>query len=75
MHVASACRNIFLDNDPVETVILSQLNELKTLAMRSGYAIGIGHPYPETARAIESFLRDIKKSDISMVYISSLIPA
>jgi len=75
LHVATAYRNIFLDNNPVEPAILSQLNELKTLAMRSGYAIGIGHPYPETARAIQSFLRVLKKSDISMVYISRLIPA
>ncbi len=75
LHVATAYRNIFLDNNPVEPAILSQLNELKKLAMRSGYAIGIGHPYPETARAIQSFLRDLKKSDISMVYISRLIPA
>ena len=75
LHVASAYRNIFLDNDPVESIILSQLNELKKLALSSGYAIGIGHPYPETARAIQSFLKGLKKSDISMVYISSLIPA
>jgi polysaccharide deacetylase 2 family uncharacterized protein YibQ len=75
LHVATACRNIFLDNDPMESIILSQLNELKRLAIRSGYAIGIGHPYPETARAIRSFLKGLKKSNISMVYISSLIPA
>jgi polysaccharide deacetylase 2 family uncharacterized protein YibQ len=75
MHVATACRNIFLDNDPVESIILSQLYELKRLALSSGYAIGIGHPYPETARAIQSFLKGLKKSNISMVYISSLIPA
>jgi len=75
LRVATARRNIFLDNDPVESIILSQLNELKRLALSSGYAIGIGHPYPETARAIQSFLKGLKKSNISMVYISSLIPA
>ena len=74
LHVATACRNIFLDNNPAEPAILSQLNELHKVAMRSGYGIGIGHPYPETARAIQSFLRGLKKSDISMVYISRLIP-
>jgi polysaccharide deacetylase 2 family uncharacterized protein YibQ len=72
--VATACRNIFLDNNPVESAIISQLNDLKKLAMRSGYGIGIGHPYPETARAIQSFLKGLKKSDFSMVYISHLIP-
>jgi len=74
LHIATACRNIFLDNDPQESVILSQLNKLKALAKRSGYAIGIGHPYLETARAIDSFVTGLKDSDISMVHISRLIP-
>jgi len=38
LRVATARRNIFLDNDPVESIILSQLNELKRLALSSGYA-------------------------------------
>ena len=73
LHIATACRNIFLDNKREESVILSQLNKLKTLAMYSGYAIGIGHPYPETAKAINSFQGDLKASDISLVHISRLI--
>jgi polysaccharide deacetylase 2 family uncharacterized protein YibQ len=75
LHMATACRNIFLDNRPHEPAILSQLDRLKSLAIRSGYAIGIGHPYPETASAIDSFLRGLNKEEISMVYISCLIPA
>lgn len=75
LNIATACRNVFLDNYPVETDILSQLYKLKKHAMRSGHAIGIGHPYPETARAIESFKRVLKESGISMVHISRLIPA
>jgi polysaccharide deacetylase 2 family uncharacterized protein YibQ len=74
LHMATACRNIFLDNRPQEPAILSQLDKLKSLAIRSGYAIGIGHPYPETASAIDSFLRGMSKQEISMVYISCLIP-
>jgi uncharacterized protein len=75
LNVAAACRNIFLDNYPDESAILSQLNKLKRLAMRSGYAIGIGHPFPETASAINSFQKGLKESDISLVHISRLIPA
>ena len=74
LNIASARRNVFLDNLPEKSAILSQINRLKKLAISSGYAIGIGHPYPETAGAIECFVSDLKESTISMVHISSLIP-
>ncbi len=75
LNMATARRNIFLDNRPQEPSVLSQLDKLKSLAIRSGYGIGIGHPYPETARAINSFLKGLSKQEISMVYISCLINA
>jgi polysaccharide deacetylase 2 family uncharacterized protein YibQ len=75
LNITTACRNIFLDNLPEKPAILTQLNKLKRLAVSSGHAIGIGHPYPETAAAIECFLKELNNSAISMVHISSLIPA
>ncbi|MFC1867131.1 divergent polysaccharide deacetylase family protein [Thermodesulfobacteriota bacterium] len=75
LHMATACRNLFLDNYPEESAILSQLCKLKELAIRSGHAIGIGHPYPETAKAIDSFQKGLKGPGVSMVHISRLIPA
>lgn len=75
LHIATACRNFFLDNNREESIILSQLNKLKTHAMNSGYAIGIGHPYPETAKTIASFKSDLNTSDINLVHISRLIHA
>jgi len=73
LHMAAAFRNIFLDNCSEETAILSQLHKLKAHALRFGHAIGIGHPFPETASAIRHFLTDLRGSDISMVHISHLI--
>ena len=75
LNMATACRNIFLDNLPEKSAILTQLNRLKRLAVSSGYAIGIGHPHPETAAAIECFINGLNSSAISLVHISSLIPA
>jgi polysaccharide deacetylase 2 family uncharacterized protein YibQ len=75
LDIAAAYRNLFLDNYREEPAILSQLHKLKRLAMRSGYAIGIGHPYPETAGAINRFKGALDESDISMVHISSLMPS
>jgi len=75
LNVAAACRNIFLDNVPELSAIMEQLDKLKTLSLRSGYAIGIGHPFSETAAAITLFKERLLDSNIKMVKISSLIPA
>ncbi len=73
LRLATACRNIFLDNDPSESVILSQLFKLKRYAYAYGYAIGIGHPYIETAKAISQFLQTFEKPDLCLVHISKLL--
>lgn len=73
MNISAAVRNIFLDNKQDKSFILLQLNKLKMIALRSGYAIGIGHPYPETAQAIRLFYQSLKKTGITLVQISSLM--
>jgi uncharacterized protein len=75
LQVAAARRNIFLDNIEDVSAILAELNKLKAFAERVGYAIGIGHPYPETAEAIALFKVGLVDSNIRMVKISDLIPA
>jgi len=73
LHMATACRNIFLDNRPYKSCILSQLNRLKAHARKYGRAIGIGHPYPETVDILGRFLRNIKDSGYSFVHVSRLL--
>ena len=73
LHIHAAFRNIFLDNHIEESAILSQLRKLKRHAFKYGRAIGIGHPFPETARAIDHFLRDQRDSGLSFVHISRVI--
>jgi len=74
LNVAVAKRNIFLDSVLDVSAILGQLDKLKARALRTGYAIGIGHPFPETAKAIELFRASLNDSNIQMVNISSIIP-
>jgi hypothetical protein len=75
LHMPTACRNIFLDNQLEEQAILRQLHRLKQIALTYGHAIGIGHPFPETAHAIGLFLkRDLPKTGLSLVYASNLVP-
>jgi polysaccharide deacetylase 2 family uncharacterized protein YibQ len=72
-HMPAASRNIFLDNVHDEESILSQLLKLKKYALRYGRAIGIGHPFSVTARAIRRFSSALKDSDISLVHVSSVL--
>lgn len=74
LNVAAAKRNIFLDRVPVVSSITGQLEKLKARARKTGSAIGIGHPYPETAEAIALFKKGLIDSNIRMVKMSSLIP-
>ena len=73
LNMDAACRNIFLDNIPEENTILSQLEKLKSYALRHGSAIGIGHPYRQTAQAVARFLEDFHAAGISLVQVSEVI--
>ncbi|MFZ7111303.1 MAG: divergent polysaccharide deacetylase family protein [Desulfatiglandales bacterium] len=73
LNVTAACRNIFLDTQIDEAAILRQLFRLRMQAVRYGRAIGIGHPFPETARAVGRFVKALKDPQISLVYISDLL--
>ncbi len=73
LHISAACRNIFLDNIQNVSAVYNQLVRLKTHALRYGRAIGIGHPYEETARAIDLFLNKNSHHEISFVHASQLL--
>lgn len=73
LHMPSAYRNVFLDHRPGETAVLSQLHKLQRHALVHGRAIGIGHPHPETAGAIRTFLSGHLNPQVSLVPASSLI--
>ena len=73
LQVTTARRDIFLDNRLEESAILVQLHKLKRIAMRHGRAIGIGHPFPETARALKVFLNHNYPPDLSFVPMSQVL--
>lgn len=73
LHVPTACRNVFLDNDLEVSAILRQLQKLARVAVKYGHGIGIGHPFPETAEAIGVFLKAFKNSKIEFVRVSELV--
>jgi polysaccharide deacetylase 2 family uncharacterized protein YibQ len=73
LNVDTARRNIFLDNCLEESAILYQLTRLRTIAQKYGCAIGIGHPFPETARALRHFIKGDGFAGCSLVPVSKLI--
>jgi polysaccharide deacetylase 2 family uncharacterized protein YibQ len=72
LNVTAARRDVFLDNIPRESYILSRLQRLERCAAAHGGAVGIGHPFPETARAIKRFLAD-RDPGVSLVHVSSFL--
>ena len=73
LEVPAAFRHVFLDHDLRERAILQSLERLRLHALKYGRGIGIGHPHPETVRAIELFVREFGNSEVSLVHISELI--
>ncbi|NLW80308.1 MAG: divergent polysaccharide deacetylase family protein [Desulfovibrionales bacterium] len=57
LHMRYLRRHIFLDNTPKENSILLQLQKAESLARRTGLAVAIGHPYPATLKALETWTR------------------
>ena len=54
-------RDIFIDNDRNVAAIKKQLRQLKQVALKNGEAIGIGHFYPVTIKAIAEVLTGARK--------------
>ena len=57
-------RDVFLDNEKDVNAILIQLKKLVRIAEKDGYAIGIGHPFNETIKALKIFL---KSEDVELI--------
>ena len=73
LNMPAASRNVFLDNVLEESAIIRQLSLLKKSALKHGHSVGIGHPFPETARAIRSFLKEPGAPGFAWVHVSRLI--
>jgi polysaccharide deacetylase 2 family uncharacterized protein YibQ len=73
--VPRARRSVFLDNVRQEMAVIRQLEALTREAGRWGQAVGIGHPFPETASAIARFCTPERRGEFRWVYASGIIHA
>ena len=69
-------RDIFLDNIKKQENVEAQLMKLANIALKRGYAIGIGHVGPEggdvTVKAIKKMYPKISDKGVKFVYVSDI---
>lgn len=73
LRVPFLARDIFLDNDQDRQKIKNQLDKAVRIAKKRGYAIAIGHPYPETLSVIKSFRNQGAASGVTIVPLSQIL--
>ena len=72
MGIQAAKRNVFIDNNLDKLSIETQLSKLLSMASRTGWAIGIGHPHEQTVEALEEFLHE-KSCLFELVPVSRIL--
>lgn len=71
--VPSLHRHIFLDNQLEHSYISNQFNKLIRAAKAYKTVVAIAHPHPETVRSLTKLLPQLKKNNIELVSISTLL--
>ena len=69
----AAERSLFIDHSQDPEDIREQLEKLTHLSLTTGKAIGIGHPYPSTLKAIKEMIPKMREKGIEIVPLSSVI--
>lgn len=72
-HVPVLRRHVFLDNTRTEEAIHTEFQRAINTAKQQGYAVAIGHPYPETLSYLEQALPILEAQGVQLVSVSELI--
>jgi polysaccharide deacetylase 2 family uncharacterized protein YibQ len=73
MKLRTAYRNVFLDSEVGVEYSKQKLVELFRLSRRTGHAIAIGHPFPETLQALREGLPLLAGYGVKPVLVSEII--
>ncbi len=68
----AAARDVFLDAESDVRPVSDRLAELFARARKAGHAVGIGHPFPDTLRALRSSLARLDALGLEIAPVSSL---
>ena len=72
-HIPHVSRDVFLDNEEDVAAISQQFKRLQSVAQKRGYAVAIGHPYPETLIALKRWIKVADKLNIKIVSVQELL--
>ena len=73
LHMKSARRDVFLDNEQNEGYIRGQLNIAVAKARKNGRAIAICHPHPTTLATLAKVLPGLSQQGVTLVVVSKLV--
>lgn len=73
MGIASAGRDVFLDNERDAHYVRRQLAELERTANRRGNAIAIGHPHEATLEALAAWIPTMNSRGLQLVPVSAIV--
>ena len=74
LHIKTAKRNLFIDNDHNQLSAEKQLQKIPYLAKKNGgQVIAIGHPYPSTITALKKCVPLLQEQGITIVPLSQLL--
>jgi polysaccharide deacetylase 2 family uncharacterized protein YibQ len=57
----SGSRDVFIDDEQSAPAIARQIELIEDMARKNGNVIAIGHPYPETLKALMTWSKTIKE--------------
>jgi hypothetical protein len=57
----SGRRDVFIDGDRTPSAIARQIRLMEEMARKNGNVIAIGHPYPETLKALTAWSKTVKE--------------
>ena len=71
--LSAARRDVFLDNERDVGKITEALDLMAAKARKNGFAVAIGHPYPETIRALELYAPRLAAKGIRLAPVTRLL--
>lgn len=73
--VMAVSRHVFLDHVDSHEAVLRALSELEAQALKTGMAIGIGHPYDATLDVLEQWIGTLAHKPVRLVPVSAILMA
>lgn len=68
-----AVNNRFIDGEASRDAIDSRLREIERIAKASGYAVGIGAPFPVTIDRLVRWARELNRKNLALAPVSALV--